>query len=380
MRLFFEKLQLPLTAPSWVTGRNWILCLGLYKLTRDLEQADDWIWIVDHSVQIGSEKCLVILGIRLSQLSFPQAVSHQDVEPLAILPVNKSNGDVVFKQLEATVSRTGIPLEIVCDKGGDLNSGTEKFCQQHQETCRLYDIKHKIAAILKRELQNNDSWKNFIQMIGITKNRVQQTSLAHLTPPTIRSKARYMNVDRLLIWGLKQLKLVEQIQGKEQKNDEDQLIEAKIGWIIAFRSQLEEWDDLFKVLETTEQFVRQKGIYPNCRNDLEPLLKASYDRSKRVQNELLDFIGEESLLAKKGEKLLGTSEIIESVFGKFKQLESHQSKSGFTCLLLSIAAMVSMTTNEIVEKAMEAITIKKIKTWGIENLGKSVQARKKEST
>jgi hypothetical protein len=68
METVFTCLQLAVAVPAWSTGRLWILRLGYYKLTRAKVQADDWVWIVDHTVQVGDEKCLVILGVRLSAL------------------------------------------------------------------------------------------------------------------------------------------------------------------------------------------------------------------------------------------------------------------------------------------------------------------------
>lgn len=67
--------------PTWSCGRLWLLRLGYYKLTRAKEQGTDWVWIIDHTVQIGSDKCFVILGIRLG--SIPPAgtcIRHEDVE------------------------------------------------------------------------------------------------------------------------------------------------------------------------------------------------------------------------------------------------------------------------------------------------------------
>lgn len=52
--------------PSWASTRFWLLRLGYYKLTRAKEEGSDWVWIVDHVVQTGAEKCLLIVGIRLS--------------------------------------------------------------------------------------------------------------------------------------------------------------------------------------------------------------------------------------------------------------------------------------------------------------------------
>ena len=54
--------------PDRSTGRLWLLRIGLAALLRPKVIADDWVWLVDHSIQIGQCKCLVILGIRLCDL------------------------------------------------------------------------------------------------------------------------------------------------------------------------------------------------------------------------------------------------------------------------------------------------------------------------
>jgi hypothetical protein len=106
----------------------WLLRIGYYKLMRPKPKASDWVWILDHTVQIGAEKCLLILGVRPSELSRSDLVlSHDDVEPIALFPVTRSNGEVVFQQLEETVEKTGLPREILGDQGSDLKPGTERF-------------------------------------------------------------------------------------------------------------------------------------------------------------------------------------------------------------------------------------------------------------
>jgi hypothetical protein len=53
-------------SPSWSSTRLGLLRLGYYKLTRAKEEGEDWVWSVDQVVQTGQEKCLVIVGLRLS--------------------------------------------------------------------------------------------------------------------------------------------------------------------------------------------------------------------------------------------------------------------------------------------------------------------------
>jgi len=377
-----SSLQLPLVVPTWYTGRLWLLRLGYYKLTRPKEQADDWVWIADHTVQIGAEKCLVILGLRLSALpSAGQCLRHRDVELIALLPVEKSNKDVVYQQLEANIGKTGVPRLVVGDHGSDLKSGVERFCQEHPETCFVYDIKHKTAAVLKHELARDEIWLEFTQLAAQTKRRVQQTPLASLAPPNQRTKARYMNVDVLVRWGQGLLAFFDRQQTEEEETlfDPEQ-VQKKLSWIIRFRQSLEEWGELLQLTIATESFVRQQGLNHDAHLELTERLQymAHTDRTKRVRTELVAFVAQESAKARPGERLLGSSEVIESVLGKLKRLEQDQAKSGFTGLLLSIGAMVSSTTSDVILKALETVPTKKVLDWCKEILGRSVQAKRQE--
>jgi len=285
METMFSFLRLPLPAPSWFTGRLWLLRLGYHKLARPKEQADDWVWIVDHTVQLGSEKCLVILGLRLSALPpAGQCLSHEDVEPIELLPVEKSNGEVVYQQLEANIERTGVPRAIVGDHGSDLKSGVERFCQAHQETCFVYDIKHKTAALLKRELEDDETWVAFTRLATQTKCSVQQTALAPLAPPNQRTKARYMNLDVLIQWGQNMLIFLDRQSAEPCPAFDPQHVQEKLGWVTRFRQPLQEWADLLQLATTAESFVRQQGLYHGAHLELQERLQplAHTDRTRNT--------------------------------------------------------------------------------------------------
>ena len=64
-----ECVGVEVESPSGSSPRLWLLRVGSYKLMRAKEHAEDWVWIVDPVVQMGQEKCLFIVGIRLSALS-----------------------------------------------------------------------------------------------------------------------------------------------------------------------------------------------------------------------------------------------------------------------------------------------------------------------
>jgi hypothetical protein len=379
LEIIWQFLGLEGPVPGWSCGRLWLLRLAYFKLTREKEKAPDWIWICDHTVQIGSEKFLVILGIRLS--SMPPAgkcLSFEDVEPLAVIPTKESNGAIVARQLEETIACTGVPRQIIADHGSDLAAGMRKFCENHPETSTVYDIKHKTASLLKRELKEDERWKSFCEQCTRTANKVRQTDPAFLMPPNQRTKGRYMNIDVLIEWGKNALSFVDACGDKAHRLDPAE-VEAKLGWIKEYRKDLSDWEALWILMSEAESFVRNQGLYRGARQDLKNRLAflAPTDQTKRIRKELLSFVASESRKAKAHERLLGSSEIIESVFGKLKNLEKHQSGSGFTALVLTVAAVVSKTSRDVIRTAMETVRTKDVIDWCRRKLGKSVQARRK---
>ena len=90
------------------------------------------------------------------------------------------------------------------------------------------------------------------------------------------------------------------------------------------------------------------------------------------------FVTEQEAKVRPGEHLLGSSEVIESVFGKMKRLEQDQSKNGFTGLLLGLSALVSTTTNAVIQMALETVPTKQVEYWCQETLGQTVQSKRRQ--
>lgn len=372
----FSFFNLNIQVPSWYTGRLWLMRLGYYKLNRPKVIAEDWIWILDHSVQIGKEKCLFILGVRLSQLP-KRPLNYSDLEPIELLPVTQSNGSIVYEQLESVVKKTGVPREIISDHGSDVNVGVTLFSQKYPNTCLIYDIKHKTASLLKSIFEKDEEWKKFTEQCTLTKQQCQQTELAFLAPPNQRSKARYMNIDVLILWGIKTIKYLNSHQS-EMTNEIKEKVEEKLSWILSKELMLNELSMALNVIQMTETHIRHHGIMKKTPKQLAQKFNelTINGKSLLIKNKLLEFVVQESKKARQGERLLGSSEIIESLFGRQKNLSQEHSKGGFTGLVLSMAAFVSDTTQETINQAMAYTKTSTVIEWAKKNLGKTMQAKK----
>ena len=91
-----------------------------------------------------------------------------------------------------------------------------------------------------------------------------------------------------------------------------------------------------QLLGTTEQVVREEGFHQKTPAILHQRLgePEGTERTGKVRAELVACVQEESAKATPHERLLGSREVIESVFGKLKRIEQDQANSGFTGLIL----------------------------------------------
>jgi hypothetical protein len=368
-------------APSYASVRLWLLRVGLYKLICPLERADDWIWIVDHTMQIGDRKCLIILGLRCSvwQEAADRRLRRQDVETIALEPVCESTGDIVAEQFRQAAQRCGVPRAIISDDGRDLHRGLAIYGPEHPGTCWIYDIKHQTAGLLKRALERDPEWTAFAQQATRTKQQVFLTPLAFLVPPQQRGKARYMNVDTLVAWGRKVLAFLDEPQAAAHHGVSSEDLEEKLGWLRHYRDALQSWTEVMQVIEVTEHYVRTEGIHLRAVPELRAQLKAlgGGPLSRRFRITLLASLRQQVRLCRPGERLPGSSEIVESVIGQYKHLQGERSPHGLTAMVLSIAANVGERTTALIRTGLEEVSNSALFEWCRTHLGRSVQSHRK---
>jgi hypothetical protein len=380
LALIGEAFGLPIKIPDWTTGRLWLMRMGHAMLTMPLEKADDWVWLADHSVQIGKQKCLAIVGIQLRDLPKPgECLGHHDMHLIALVPSESWTRPDVKDVLEEATKRTGVPRAIVTDHGSDLYGGVELFQARHPETAELYDIKHKAACLLKHRLEKEPHWKEFQTKVGQTRCAVQQTELAFLTPPSPKAKARFMNLEPQLAWAEKVLKVLRDPPARVQEWATTERMQEKLGWLQEYATSLSEWSEWQQVVNVTVEVVNRQGVYRGMGRALRQQLPRTFTHasSRQLAKELIVFVARQARQAKPGERLVGSTEILESCFGKMKQLEKQQARGGFTSLLVSFGALLAETTTKVVNAALQHRATKNVLEWCKKQLGTTLSAQRK---
>ena len=364
--------------PTYKSISRWLTQIGLYKLNCLKEQADDWALIIDNSVQLGSHKFLVILGVRLGKLQ-RKALTFEDMETLVMEIHEKSDAKSVCKAMEKAQKRVGKVAMVCADDGPDLRGGIDLFCKKYN-VGRTFDATHKIGTFLKKHLEKDPEWQAFTSAAAEAKRKMQQTQAAHLAPPNQRTKSRFLNIEILVYWGIDIIAALE-----NPKHPDKALLEKHCGWICQHKELLERLKQMALISQKVRQHIRDHGICTTTGDQINTLIENAMElldfneQACEYAGMLIDFYNEQSKVVPVGQVWVGSSEIIESLFGKLKSLEQDQNKGGFTSLILGTAACVGKVDTDIVGAAMKQVSIADVDAWAKEQIGPTLLFKRRKA-
>jgi hypothetical protein len=123
--------------------------------------------MVDHTIQIGPRKLLVILGCPLAEVPFGERnLGLADLRLIALVPMEQSTHALVDAELQKATARTGVPRAIVSDHATDLKKGIEDFRQRHPETAAIHDVAHYGANVLEKRWERDERWHEFVRRLS----------------------------------------------------------------------------------------------------------------------------------------------------------------------------------------------------------------------
>ena len=250
----FQEAFIWSEVPSHAIIRQWLMKLGLFKL-QQLHEHGKWMLIVDSTIQMGSQKVLFVLGVRLDKLKDNYIPSFKDAEPLVMKIVESCPGEVIEEVILETKKKIGNIYGIVSDAGSEMKKGMRLLSESGKNTIHVFDIVHLISNLLKNELEIDDDWlqykQNCTQMIQVVK----LSDFAHLAPPRQRSKARLMASTPIIEWGHKYLAYVDTLYMQTSE------IDPKLIWILKFRKNLDLWAQLLYLGKLALELVHKQGYH-----------------------------------------------------------------------------------------------------------------------
>ncbi len=205
--------------PCTQTIINWVTRLTIARMKDTLPAihpetgirlfSNGFILIMDASIGLGKGKIMTVLALDSNHYLHNPGVapSLQHVNCVAVCVADTWTGETLEVLLEKVIEQIGKPLAYLKDGGTDLGKAVRLLGEKNISSLSLDDVSHVVANLLKHEYNKHPLFDVFISTCGKVSKMLKQTILACLAPPKATTKARFMNLHRLVKWASRLLNL-----------------------------------------------------------------------------------------------------------------------------------------------------------------------------
>ncbi|EKD47286.1 MAG: hypothetical protein ACD_66C00134G0002 [uncultured bacterium] len=358
LKVFLHLLMTKLKIPHFTSVIHWTLRVGVAVFNQVSLISCPWVAIIDCSIDVGIRKALVVLRVPLAAFQNKQgAIGLQDCECIGLEVAEKWNGQLVFEALNKIFGKAGAPIAIIKDGGTDIKKGVELLCEKNPDLNiqTIDDIGHFTANALKALFATAKQFVKFLEIVSKGASRIRQTTLAWLLPPKIRTKGRFQGITKVAEWAQRTLVFLGGQRKAKEGSDLSRARKAFAG-LAKLRPFLIRFCNICRIAEEILKLMKTEGLnqssYVKANKLLEQLPKRSLIKT-RLLGWLEKHINIHRDLGIGDLRLLVSSDVIESLFGKFKTIIQRNPLCELNRLVYVIPLLCGHHTTTDIEQALK---------------------------
>lgn len=357
---YAELMGWKYSAPTFKTVSNWVERCGLHALGLTKSLTGEYVAIIDASIQIGKEQLLLLLGVKAEMAArLDRPLTMADVVVLNMEVQSSWLGSEVKDFVDRCLAaRPGLKLSYaVCDQGTNLRAALRDLALPNVNDCS-----HVMMNLVKKIFKDDVELSTLCASVGQLRRRLTLTEYAFALPATLRDKDRFSRIFTLVDW-------MDRIDSYRNRLPADLVLlldEGRKRWLDLRLRQVHQ------LLVLTSKILKYDG-----------LSQAAYDQWIM---QIIDYLGSQSkvtLQAKtfitgmnnyflshssfyaSDQKVICCSDIIESIFGRYKN------KGGMKAIsadVLSIALYNQPLSTTFIQVAMRNVSGPQLDEWRCQNV------------
>ena len=366
----------PRRAPHATTITNWALKVGLFKLKNAQKQNGGWTAIADLSIQVGKNRVACILRAQQQRINEGRPLTLQDIEVVGLSVKESFAQERLLDFFSETFQKVGFPDALVIDGGADVRKAAFGVNERLGSRILLIDdITHLCGRLLKKGLSEaHDQVDAFARDAATCAARVRQTEFAHLAPPTLRHKSRFLNLSKVAQWGVMVLGLLGEVQRGRCTADESRA-RSFFNWLRKHSLLID------AILVTTASLNRIMHVLKHQGLTLKSALEVkiecvSMGGKTPIAQIIFRWINNYLPHFARIGSLLCTSDIIESLFSRWKSVVGYHKNAEVNRLVLMLPALCGELTQGIVNGALSSVKISDIQAWASREIGTTLRMKR----
>ena len=160
-------------------------------------------------------------------------------------------------------------------------------------------------------------------------------------------------------------------------------LNLKLGWIEEYQDLLNIWQEMISITRSLEKQVKQEGLHQQSWSQFEKKNQEELGKTKgeqRIRNfreKIGQWLKEQINIITENEAINISSDVIESLFGKYKYFSRKGPLKEIRRTILTIPLSTIEISREVIKKALETIKNIDIKNWEEEMFGQSILSKRK---
>ena len=311
---------------------------------------------------IGGEKLLLNIGVPALHQGRP--LSFNDINFLGLSVTESWNGEKIGQQIKIAAEKVGHdPLFVITDNASVMSKGVRCSGLLH-----LRDISHSLGMYMERVYRDEDDFKEYLKLMTAAKFKYNMKKIAYLLPPNQRTIARFMNLSEWVRWSTKILESYSALSEEEQ---------TVFSFVPLYKSLINELSEVVKCVNMIEFKCKNRGlsrqIVNECKQEITKYLYSGNKRMVKLGESIDEFLEEQIKSVTQEIAYNNSSDIVESIFGKFKARISPNKLNGVTTFILFLPICAKLNSDSQTEKydfkgALEGKRMAHIENWKRENL------------
>ena len=275
------------------------------------------VWIIDESIGLGVGKILTVLELRIDHHNRHKGPpTLGDVNCVAISVSPSWTGESIADFLQQVIHTTGKPASFLKDGGTNLEKAVRLLNERDLFCHSIDDVSHVVANLLKNEYTKHPSYELFVSICGQASKKMKQTLLAPLAPPKVSTKARFMNIHRVVKWA--ELILKHSPRGRASEGSIISKLRKSLGKLPEHQHFIRRFLRDARALLKCQEVLKTKGLSVEIYNECKTVLQDIPQRS-RVYIGFVTWMEKQLMVAQSlGVDSMGMpicSDIIESLYG-----------------------------------------------------------------
>ncbi|MDR2719214.1 MAG: hypothetical protein LBC03_00180 [Nitrososphaerota archaeon] len=356
-------LQIETGQPTHTTILNWTKKQGIGNFR---EKADfsgrKWILIADESIQFCNKKLLFVTVVPVEKENAGRYLKYNDLTPVIIKVSDTWKAETIAKVIQTSINAEDVAYAI-SDLGGNLTKAFKLMNITHIE-----DINHKFSWMMQKLFENNEFFKKYTKHLSDMRAKLSMSKYARIVPPNQRIMSRYMNLTPLFEWCVRMIKLLD--TGHLTKEEKE-----IVSFLREYKTFVCETLELLLVMNQIQKLLKAESLSRlSIKKSLELFAEQNNENALRIKTMIIEYFHNTLNKMDAREKVICSSDIIESCFGKFKELVKTNKTVGISDLALCISALLSQSDN--VKQLFEKVSMKNVQQWKKENVGETLFGQK----